>query len=89
VPRGTRKALVRYELSGNHTIGILSFRIDADYQDPLAARAFRPFDVVYRWKENGRDKVHRERVRQLPLTYRIDAAEAPEMISVACEMPAR
>jgi hypothetical protein len=89
VPRGTRKALVRYELTGNNTVGIFSFRIDADYQDPLAARAFRPFDVVYRWKENGRDKVHRMRVGRLPLTYRIDAAEAPEMVSVSCEMPAR
>ena len=32
------KALLRFEMTGNNTIGVLSFRVDADYRDPLAAR---------------------------------------------------
>ena len=89
MPRGTRTARVRYELSGSNTIGILSFRIDADYRDPLAARTFRPFDVVYRWTEAGREKTHRQTVTKLPLSYRIQAGPAVEMVSVTCEMAAK
>jgi hypothetical protein len=89
IPRGTRKARVRFELSGTNTIGILSFRIDADYRDPLAARTFRPFDVVYRWKEEGREKTHRQTVKKLPLSYRIQAGTAAEMVSVSYEMAAK
>jgi hypothetical protein len=89
IPRGTRKARVRFELSGSNTIGILSFRIDADYQDPLAAGTFRPFDVVYRWKEAGREKSHRQTVQKLPLGYRIQAGTAVEMVSVSYEMAAK
>src|SRR5438874_13264996 len=37
VPAGARKALLKYELTGNNTVGIFSFRADADYKDPLAA----------------------------------------------------
>jgi hypothetical protein len=89
LPAGTRKALVRYELSGNNTIGIFNFRIDADYKDPLAAPAFRPFHVVHRWKENGQEKSYRARVARLPFSYTINAAAAPEMVSVTFEMTAK
>jgi hypothetical protein len=86
VPPGARKALVRYELSGSDTIGILSFRLDADYRDPLAARTFRPFDVVYRWKEDGRERTSRTTVTRLPFNYTITTAAVPEMESVTYEM---
>jgi hypothetical protein len=89
VPRGTKKAVLRYELSGNNTIGILSFRVDADYHDPLAAPAFRPFEVVHRWKENGHEKEHRERIARLPHSYPIKAAGVPEMVAVTVAMPAK
>jgi hypothetical protein len=88
-PKGARKALVRYELSGNNTIGILSFRVDADYKDPVAAKEFRPFVVVYRWKENGAEKTDRKTVDKLPFTYQIDAVATPEMVSVRYEMPSK
>jgi hypothetical protein len=89
VPPGSRQALCRYELSGNNTAGILSFRIDTDYRDPRAAPAFRPFQVVHRWSEKGRERIHRETVGRLPHTYRIEAGAVPEMASVTCEMPAK
>jgi hypothetical protein len=86
VPPGARKALVRYELSGSDTVGIMNFRLDADYRDPLAVRTFHPFDVVYRWKEHGREKTSRTTVTKLPFTYTIKTAAAPEMESVTYEM---
>ena len=89
IPPGVKQALARYELTGNNTIGILSFRIDADYKDPLAAGRFQPFDVVYRWKENGQAKTSRTAITGLPFSYVIQAAADPELISVACEMLAR
>jgi hypothetical protein len=89
VPPGAKKALCRYELSGNNTVGILSFRIDADYKDPLAAKAVRPFVVVYRWKEDGAEKTDRKTIDKLPFTYTINTAAVPEMVSVRYEMPAK
>jgi hypothetical protein len=89
IPTGATKALVRYELSGNNTVGIFSFRVDADYRDPTAARSFRPFDVIHHWTETGQAKTHRETVTKLPYTYTIDTAAAPEMVSVTYAMPGR
>ena len=88
-PVGTKKALLRFELTGNNTVGLLSFRVDADYRDPLAAGEFRPFQVVHRWMEGGREKRHVQSITQLPVTYTIDAGREPEMSSVAYEMPAK
>ena len=65
----------------------MSFRVDADYREPRAAGTARPFDVVYRWKENGQDKMQRKRVERLPATYTIETGAAPEMASVSYEMP--
>lgn len=89
IPAGTRRALLRYELTGNNTIGILSFRIDADYRDPRAGGAMRPFDVVYHWTENGLAKTKRQRVDRLPSTFQLEAGRNPELVSVSCEVPAR
>ena len=83
-----QQAQVRFELTGNNTVGLFSFRVDADYLDPQAAPRFRPFDVIYRWKENGQEKAQQTRVTAMPFRYRIDAAGSPEMQSVTCAMPA-
>jgi hypothetical protein len=82
----TRKVLLRFEMTGNNTAGVQSFRVDADYRDPMAARTFRPFRVVHRWKENGRERTHTETISGLPTRYTIQAAAEPEMASVSYEM---
>ena len=87
IPAGARKALLKYELTGNNTVGIFSFRVDADYRDPLAAPGFRPFRVVHRWKENGQEKSHAQTIPRLPFSYPIAAESDPEMVSVSYEMP--
>jgi hypothetical protein len=87
IPPGTRKALLKYEMTGNNTVGVFSFRVDADYKDPLAVKSFRPFAVVHRWKEDGQEKSARTVVDRLPFTYEIKTASAPEMVSVSYEMP--
>ena len=89
VPPGTKKTLLRYEMTGNNTVGILCFRVDADYKDPLASAAVKPFEVVHRWKENGQEKTNRAKVEKLPFSYKIDAACVPEMVSVTYEMPVK
>lgn len=90
LPAHTRRALLRYEMTGNNTVGVFSFRADADYRDPLAASgAFQPFVVMHRWKENGQEKMARTTVTKLPFTYRIDTNADPEMVSVSYEMPGK
>jgi len=69
--------------------GIFHFRADADYRDPLAAAAVRPFAAVHRWRENGLEKTLRETVARLPHRYTIEAGAAPEMIAVEYAMPAQ
>jgi hypothetical protein len=85
-PRGTRKVLLRFELTGNNTAGVQSFRIDADYRDPLATRSVSPFRVTHHWTEHGQLKSHVETIKSLPAKYSIRAGSDPEMVSVAYEM---
>jgi hypothetical protein len=87
-PPGTRKVLLRFELTGINTSGVMSFRADADYRDPLAALQFRPFRVVHRWKEGGKAKEHAATIRKLPSSYAIPAGAEPEMVSVSYDMAA-
>jgi hypothetical protein len=87
-PAGTREVLFQFALSGTNTIGVMSFRIDADYRDPLARNGFTPFRVVHRWNEQGQPREHVERITALPLTYTIETAADPEMVSVAVGIPA-
>jgi hypothetical protein len=68
-------------------VKILNVRVDADHRDPLAARGFRPFRVTHRWREDGREREHARDITALPMTYTIETAGEPEMISVASEMP--
>ena len=65
---------------------MLSFRVDADYRDPLAADGPRPFRVVHRWTEGGPPTVHAQMVTALPTSYAIEAGADPEMISVTYAM---
>jgi hypothetical protein len=87
-PAGTRQVLVRFEMTGVNTAGVQNCRFDADYRDPLAAKAFRPFRVVHRWKEDGLAKSHQETIAKLPAQYTIETQREPEMVDVAYEMPA-
>ncbi len=87
-PAGVRRALLRFEMTGNNTIGVQSFRVDADYRDPLAAKAMTPFRVVHRWNEAGKTHEHAETIDRLPRSYAIEAGDGPEIVSVSCEMPA-
>jgi hypothetical protein len=87
-PAGVRKVLLRFELTGNNTIGVQNFRVDADYRDPLASTTVRPFRVVHRWAEGGRERSHVETITRLPTRYTIHAGAEPEMVSVRYEMAA-
>ena len=89
VPTEAKKALLRFDMNGRNTVGVLSLRADADYKDPQAAASFRPFNVIHRWKDRGDKKSHSERVTKLPYEYKIKSAGEPEMVSVSYEMPAR
>ena len=85
-PPNTRKVLLLFELTGNNTVGVQSFRVDADYRDPLAARTFRPFRVVHRWTEGRKALSHTETIMGLPATYAIAAGSDSEIVSVTYEM---
>jgi hypothetical protein len=87
-PKGIRKALLRFELTGNNTVGVQNFRVDADYRDPLAAKTIHPFRVVHRWTEQRQAKTHTELITKLPAKYAIRTSGDPEMVSVAYEMAA-
>jgi hypothetical protein len=87
-PRGTRQVLLRFEMTGNNTVGVQSFRVDSDYRDPLAATTIHPFRVVHRWTEHGQAKTHTELITKLPAKYAITTRDDPEMVSMACEMAA-
>jgi hypothetical protein len=88
-PKGTRKLFLRFELTGNNTAGVQSFRVDADYRDPLASKSVRQFRVVHRWTEQGKPKTHAETITKLPMKYTIRTGGEPDMVSVSYEMPAR
>jgi hypothetical protein len=87
-PPRTRKVLLRFELTGNNTAGVQSFRVDADHRDPLAASSPRPFRVVHVWKEGRETRSHSETITRLPARYTIQAGADPEMVSVSYEMAA-
>jgi hypothetical protein len=88
IPSHSRSAFLRYELTGNNTVGILSFRVDADYRDP-AATTDVSFYVTHRWKEKGVEKVNRQRIAKQPFSYELRTDVEPEMVSVSYEMPAQ
>ncbi len=86
-PSGTRSALLRFEMTGENTVGVLSFRVDADHRDPIASARFRPFRVVHYWIEDGMRKSHAEVIRRVPMTYSIETKSDPATVSVLYGMP--
>lgn len=86
IPPGAMRARLRYEMTGNNTVGVLSFRVDADYRDP-AASGFQPFEIVHRWREGAEPKERHEMVNRLPYHYQMTTAAEPEMLSVEYRMP--
>jgi hypothetical protein len=80
------KALLRFAMTGNNTIGLLSFRADVTYVDPHGTTKPPPFFVTHRWKEDGKPMEKRVKVETLPMKYTIDAAGEVEMVSVTYEM---
>lgn len=85
-PAGTRSVLVRFDMTGRNTAGLLSVRADADYRDP-GATPFRPFTVTHRWTQGGRERTKVQEITQLPQRYPIDVDGDPEMVSVTYAMP--
>ena len=70
-------------MTGNNTVGVQSFRVDADYRDPLAAAAIRRFRIVHQWTEAGQPRFHSETIARLPARYTIQAGAEPEIVSVS------
>jgi hypothetical protein len=87
-PPRTRAALLRFSMTGNNTVGVLSFRIDADYRDSMAAQTLHPFRVVHRWTEGTKSKSHSQMITRLPARYTIVSGVEPLMVSVSYEMAA-
>jgi len=85
-PAGTRSVLIRFEMTGRNTAGLLSVRIDADYRDP-GATAFRPFNVTHRWTQGSRGRTKVQEITRLPQRYPIDVDGDPDLVSVTYAMP--
>jgi hypothetical protein len=85
-PRRTRQVLLRFEMTGNNTAGVQSFRVDADYRDPLASPVIQPFRIIHRWTEEGKPMSHTQSITNLPARYVIRTTGEPEMVSVIYEM---
>ena len=83
IPKGTRKALVRYKGTQRNTTCLFDLRIDADYREPKGG--FRPIRVVYRWEEDGKAKEDVRVLRKERETYTIDCAARPVMKSIRLE----
>jgi hypothetical protein len=85
VPKGTRKALVRYQSTRQYnTLCIFDFRIDADYAEPAAG--FRPVKITYVWDEAGAEKRDTHVAKSPKDTYPIKCAAAPLMKSIILEL---
>ena len=84
VPKGARKALVRFVGSQRNTTTILSLRIDADYA--LPGGGFRPVRVTYCWQENGQPKEHVHVAKSPHETYQIVCTDKPTMKSIVLEL---
>ena len=84
VPKGARKALVRFV--GNAAAGNVlgSFRVDADYTSPTFG--FRPVKVTYLWDENGQEKKDEHVARQPNDAWKIKCDAKPKMKSITLEL---
>src|SRR5947209_8418525 len=84
VPAGAREALVRFAGTCRNTMGILNFRIDADYREPFGG--FRPVKITYAWEEDGQAKQDVHVARTPEEAYMIRCPAKPMMKSIALEL---
>jgi hypothetical protein len=87
IPPGVTRGLMELRFKGDTEVGLFSFRLDADYRDPLASSAPEPWRVVHRWREDGKEREHAQTITRLPATYTIEAGAEPELVFVTYEMP--
>jgi len=83
IAEGTRRVLVRYELNGPGAVAMFVFRVDVDYEDPLAGP--RPVRVTYRWTEDGAERSNSVVVTDYPTSWSIDLPSVPIMRSIRVE----
>jgi len=84
VPRGSRKALVRFAGEQRNTTMIYQARISADYTEPNGG--FRPVKVIYIWEEAGAEKRDVHVARKPRETYTINCQARPTMKSLLLEL---
>jgi hypothetical protein len=87
IPRGTRKALVRYSATSRADLILWRYRIEADYQEPNAG--FAPVQITYRWEENGQPRESVHVARSSSETYSITCAQKPLLKSLTLERLSR
>lgn len=84
IPPGTREALVRYSGTSRNATGLLNFRIDADYREPMGG--MRPVKVTYRWEEDGKAKEQVFVAAKPSETWSVTCASPPTMKSIVMEL---
>ena len=85
-PAKTRKVLLRFEMTGNNTAGVQSFRVDADYRDPMAAKHGSSVSSGSSMERGrSREGARRGRLALADEVYDPSWSE-PEMVSVGYEM---
>ncbi|HYE07013.1 MAG TPA: hypothetical protein VEL07_15960 [Planctomycetota bacterium] len=84
IPKGTRKALVRYTGRAAAATMLWSYRIDADYVAPGAG--FTPVKVTYAWSEGGAEKSDVHVAKRAEDAWTITCADKPTMTSITLEL---
>ncbi|MBA2482649.1 MAG: hypothetical protein H0V44_18455 [Planctomycetes bacterium] len=84
VPKGTRKALVRYAGTKSNALCMFNIRIDADYIEPQGG--FRPIKVTYAWQENGQAKTDVHVAKKASDSWTITCPTKPVMGSIVLEL---
>ncbi|MBA3709558.1 MAG: hypothetical protein H0W83_12150, partial [Planctomycetes bacterium] len=84
VPKGTKKALVRYAGTETTAACLFNIRIDADYVEPHGG--FRPIKVTYRWQEDGQDKTDVHVASKPDETWTITCGKKPKMGAIVLEL---
>jgi hypothetical protein len=84
VPRGTKRALVRYRNDAKGSPVIFHLRVDADYAEP--AGGFAPVEILYEWQENGVAKKDRHVATKADDTYVIRCESKPTMTAISLRL---
>jgi hypothetical protein len=83
IPKGTRKALVRYAGKKADTLLIFNMRMDADYRP--AGAGFAPIKITYFYEENGAEKKSEHVAMKAEESYTIHCDVKPVMKSIVLE----